>query len=445
MIVAIAAVSSVAAALFADASQVARVATEGATFTAAQRLSTSAGVVKGNLGITIVLVSAEQAGVEVEDDVGAAITRVRSDLDTMNQRADDLDAAVGGRVHRALAADVTAATSQVLDRLALVSTAEEAADIDEVARADAVPLLTTLEETASTVALAAQRRIDAEQSRAGDAARMTSLTVALVIPAAAVWGLWSTARRREERLAMRAELDKKLSLIRSRDDLIAGLSHQLRTPLTAISGYAQALLDMPDDRELQTEGLVVIDGQATELARMVDDLVVMGRLEYGQVEYHLQAVDPVKEIEAVVSAGAAWGGRVQTSLSPTTVWADRLRLRHIVTNLVSNAVRHGGPTVIVKSATAGGVYRIVVADDGDGLDAAKMDAVFEPYVHTPRDALVTGTLGLGLAVAKRLAETMNCRLGYERMNGYTLFVLDVPLASGSQAPVLEQQVASEQR
>jgi nitrogen-specific signal transduction histidine kinase len=61
-----------------------------------------------------------------------------------------------------------------------------------------------------------------------------------------------------------------------------------------------------------------------------------------------------------------------------------------------------------------------------------IDTVFEPYVHSAQDALVTGTLGLGLAVAKKLAEQMDCSLTYQRTNGYTLFVLDVPVASTAQ-------------
>lgn len=441
LIVAIAAVSSIAASMFADATQAARVAGDGAIFTASQQLGASAGVVKGNLGLTIVLVSAEQAGVQVEDDVSQAIARVRSDVGTLRTRAEALDLMVGGSTHSELAARVEASADEALTLLENAGVLMDAESADDLARTTVLPVVEQLEAAAADVGRAAQARIEAEQSSAGEAARITSLTVALIVPSAAAWGLWATARRREERLAMQSQLDHNLALIRARDDLIGGLSHQLRTPLTAITGYTQAMLEIDDDPELMAEGLTVIDEQAAELTRMVDDLVVMARLEDGGVEYHMQRVDPIREIETVISSSSAWEGRVQTMLSPTTVWTDRLRLRHILTNLLSNAVRHGGPSVIVKSAPAGGMYRIVVADNGAGLSSTQIDGVFQPYVHTPRDALVTGTLGLGLAVAKRLAGSMGCRLSYERMNGYTLFVLDVPLAPGVSTLALESPQA----
>ena len=428
LIVAIAAVSSIAASMFADSTQAARVAEDGAIFAASQKLVSSAGVVRGNLGITILLVSAEQAGIHVEDDVTEAIGRVRGDVATLRSRAAALDLLLDGSPHVALAEEVEMSIEEALGLLDSVADPVEAESADDLARSRVLPVLERLESSAADAGATAQARIEAEQSRAGDAARITSLTVALIVPSAAAWGLWSTARRREERLAMQAQLEHNIALVHARDELIGGLSHQLRTPLTAITGYAQAMLGVQDDPELLEEGLTVIDGQAAELTRMVDDLVVMARLEDGQVEFLMQLVDPAREIEMVISSSAAWEGRVQTTLSPTTVWTDRLRLRHILTNLLSNAVRHGGPSVIIKSAPAGGMYRIVVADDGDGLSSAQIDGVFQPFVHTPRDALITGTMGLGLAVAKRLAGSMGCRLSYERMNGYTLFVLDVPLA-----------------
>ena len=166
---------------------------------------------------------------------------------------------------------------------------------------------------------------------------------------------------------------------------------------------------------------------------MVDDLVTMARLEDGPVQLRRQIVDVVREIEIVLAGNTAWT-TVQTALSPASVWADRLRLRHILTNLISNAMTHGGSSVVVKSAPVTGMYRIAVADNGAGVPSSMIDSVFEPYVHSPREAVVKGTLGLGLAVAKRLAEQMGCELSYQRTNGYTLFVLDVPLASSAQLP-----------
>jgi two-component system, OmpR family, sensor kinase len=139
-----------------------------------------------------------------------------------------------------------------------------------------------------------------------------------------------------------------------------------------------------------------------------------------------RAVDAAREVEAAIG-----GVTADVSLLPGLVMADRLRLRHILKNLVSNALQHGGPSIVVKSAPIGNTYRIVVADDGPGLDQARLATLFEPYVHSAKAALVTGSLGLGLAVAKQLAEQMGCDLRYQRHNGYTLFVLDLPMADSA--------------
>ncbi|MGF1668701.1 MAG: sensor histidine kinase, partial [Acidimicrobiia bacterium] len=275
-------------------------------------------------------------------------------------------------------------------------------------------------------------RIEAERAEAGDAAFASSLLVALIIPALAVTTLWVSSRRRVERLSLQAEIDKNVALLHARDDLIAGISHELRTPLTGIVGYAESLIASPDDTQLRTEGLSTIQTQAGELSRMIDDLVVMARLEDGQIEIHQRPLDPIAAIEAVARAQNI---EVQTSLVPALVIGDRLRLRHILTNLVSNAVRHGGPEVVIKAGPSDGLYRVVVADDGNGVPAELLDDVFRPYVHSARDSLITGSLGLGLAVAKQLADQMGCRLTHRRLNGYTLFVLDMPLAEKGTARI----------
>lgn len=432
LVATITAIAALAAAVFADSSQAARVAADGGIYTEAQRVVTASSAVKGNLGLTVIIVSAAQSEVVVPEDVDTAVQRVRSDLSTLRERAAALEALTGDGELTTLTATAAGAVSRSIDLLEGVHAGATGQDRaagtnDDLGYEGAATSLDAIEMAASAAAEAAQARIEAEGSRAGSAARMSSLVVALVVPAGAAWSVFSATRRREERLRLRAELEKSIALVQARDDLIAGISHQLRTPLTAIAGYAQTMLEVPDDHDFVVEGLTVVEGQAAELARMVDDLVTMARLEDGPVELRLEAVDAVREIEALLSNNASWRS-VRTSLSPATVWIDRLRLRHIVTNLISNAMTHGGPTVIVRSASVDGAYRVAVADDGRGVPSEMIETVFEPYVHSARDALLTGTLGLGLAVAKRLAEQMHCRLTYQRTNGFTLFLLDVPLA-----------------
>jgi signal transduction histidine kinase len=428
LVVAITAVSTVAASVFSDRLQAERVAIDGTVFTAAERVASVASGIRTNLGLTIVLASGAQAGVEVPDDVDDAIGVVRSNLVTLEAESARLDALERGSTHTDSALTAVATTEDVLTALTEAGSAQAVERANELALTSAIPSLMAVEEAASVAGATAAARIEAERAEAGDAAFASSLLVALIIPALAVTTLWMSSRRRVERLSLQAEIDKNVALLHARDDLIAGISHQLRTPLTGILGFADSLIASPDDAQLRTEGLATIQNQAVELTRMIDDLLVMARLEDGRIEIQQRPIDPIPEIEAVARAQTI---EVQTSLVSALVLVDRLRLRHILTNLVSNAVRHGGPSVAIKAGPSEGHYRIVVADDGSGVPAELLDNVFQPYVHSARDSLVTGSLGLGLGVAKQLADQMGCGLTHQRLNGFTLFVLDMPLAQSS--------------
>ncbi len=425
LVVAITAMSTVAASVFSDRLQAQRIAADGTVFTAAERVASVASGIRTNLGLTIVLASGEQAGVEVVDDVDTAIGVVRSNLVTLESESARLDTLLGASDHSEAARSAVDATEDVLTALIEADSSKATGLANELALSTAIPSLMTAEEVAAAAGVAAEARIHAEREEAGDAAFASSLLVALIVPALAIITLWMSSRRREERVSLQAEIDKNIALLRARDDLIAGISHELRTPLTGIVGYANSLIASPDDAQLRAEGLATIQNQAGELTRMIDDLLVMARLEDGQVEIHQRPIDPTSDIEAVAQAQTV---DVQTSLVPALVVVDRLRLRHILTNLVSNAVRHGGPSVAIKAGPNDGHYRIVVADDGGGVPVELVDNVFQPYVHSARDSLVTGSLGLGLGVAKQLANQMGCGLTHQRLNGFTLFVLDIPLA-----------------
>jgi signal transduction histidine kinase len=428
LVVAITAVSTVAASVFSDRLQAERVANDGTVFTTAERVASVASGIRTNLGLTIVLASGAQAGVEVIDDVDDAIGVVRSNLVTLESESARLEALDDASPHTESALAAIATTGQVLTALAEADSSQAIEVANELALNTAIPALMAVEEAAGVAGAAAAARIEAERAEAGDAAFASSLLVALIIPALAVTTLWMSSRRRVERLSMQAEIEKNVALLHARDGLIAGISHQLRTPLTGIVGYADSLIAAPDDAQLRTEGLATIQNQAVELTRMIDDLLVMARLEDGRIEIQQRPIDPIPEIEAVARAQTI---EVQTSLVSALVLVDRLRLRHILTNLVSNAVRHGGPSVAIKAGPSEGHYRIVVADDGSGVPAELLNNVFQPYVHSARDSLVTGSLGLGLGVAKQLADQMGCGLTHQRLNGFTLFVLDMPLAQSS--------------
>jgi two-component system OmpR family sensor kinase len=110
-----------------------------------------------------------------------------------------------------------------------------------------------------------------------------------------------------------------------------------------------------------------------------------------------------------------------------TAWADPARVRQIIRNLVSNAIKHGGQSVDVYLETANGEANITVSDNGDGLSPEIEDRLFDRFVHDGNETLLMGSVGLGLSIARSLAQTMGGEIRFVRAGGWTNFEVSLPL------------------
>jgi signal transduction histidine kinase len=111
-------------------------------------------------------------------------------------------------------------------------------------------------------------------------------------------------------------------------------------------------------------------------------------------------------------------------------WADPTRVRQIVRNLVSNAIKHGGPMVDVYLESDGDRAVLTVSDNGDALDAELEERMFERFVHDGVETLLTGSVGLGLSIARSLARTMGGDIRFVRADGWTNFEVSLPRKEG---------------
>lgn len=289
-------------------------------------------------------------------------------------------------------------------------------------------LVTTLDEERMRALL------DIEQARAdaGTLATVAGFLVALVIPAAALAFYRAVARRqlRKAEDEARAVADHKLA--ERRDQFIAGVSHELRTPLTSIYGLSSVLADRSRlDESVEEELIQLLIGSAADLTRMVDDLITAARHQTGDLGYNLTEVHIADLINEMTPVLESLTGKIQVLLEETDaeVIADPLRFRHLLRNLIDNADRHGGSNVRLLGRRLGDRYRIEVADDGPGVPEHRVDCIFDPYVHTGEAALTTGSIGLGLSVAKTLATGMGASLWYEREGGWSRMVLELDIVS----------------
>ena len=113
---------------------------------------------------------------------------------------------------------------------------------------------------------------------------------------------------------------------------------------------------------------------------------------------------------------------------------DRHHVSQLVRNLVSNATKHGGPTLAIEGRAGDGTYALRVMDDGDGVPEELAERLFSRFVHQGETPLTTGSVGLGLFIASMLAEAMGGELSYERLDGVSVFTLTLPLAIAEEQP-----------
>lgn len=215
---------------------------------------------------------------------------------------------------------------------------------------------------------------------------------------------------------------------------IADASHELRTPLASIRGYAQ--LSLGEDAPMtptQARSFDRIESEAQRMASLVDDLLLLARLDAGQplrreeVELTLLAVDAVSDAQAV-DAAHEW--RLDVTDDLISVTGDENRLRQVVANLLRNAQTHtpAGTTVTLSLARQGSEAVLRVADDGPGIDPGVADRLFDRFARADdarnRDA---GSTGLGLSIAQAITEAHAGTISVESAPGRTVFEVRLPV------------------
>jgi K+-sensing histidine kinase KdpD len=245
---------------------------------------------------------------------------------------------------------------------------------------------------------------------------------------------------REQKRELRMQLEAERNVNKAKDQLIAGVSHQLRTPLTSIYGMSDVLvdgrgIDMTTAREL----MGLIHNEAYELDRMVADLLAFARLDTELAGFKKEPIEVADVIERAVAPARRTGHDVDVVLADDLVAvADADRVVHVLRSLLSNARRHGGPRTTVRSARIIDRVLMTVEDDGDGV--LEPESIFAGFAHEGQDAVVAGSVGLGLTVARSMVQHMGGDLTYDRVAGSSIFTLDLP---ASQKPDEDAEPASD--
>jgi PAS domain S-box-containing protein len=232
-------------------------------------------------------------------------------------------------------------------------------------------------------------------------------------------------------VSVQAEATQQLrDLVRTKDEFVASVSHELRTPLTAVVGLAHELGDhwrMFEEEELEDLIRVIAD-QATEVSAIVQDLLVAARADIGSITINPTIIDISKEVAAaLMTVPEELMRRIDLDISTVIAWADPGRFRQIIRNLLTNALRYGGPEIGIDAHNDHGRAVVNVIDNGSGIESADRRRIFDPYFRAHDTPSQPASVGLGLAVSRQLAELMNGELTYDYSAGLSTFSLRLPV------------------
>jgi signal transduction histidine kinase len=198
---------------------------------------------------------------------------------------------------------------------------------------------------------------------------------------------------------------------RRKDEFLAMLSHELRNPLAAARNAVHLLASISPDDAGRRRWMDVVDRQTGNLVRIVDDLLDVSRISRGRFELRRAPLDLRETVERAVAATAAPLAAhtltVELGDAPLVVDGDPVRLEQVLVNLLVNAAKFTPPggEVSVAAARAGGEVTVTVGDTGSGIEAERLERVFEIFDQGSRDlARTQGGLGIGLAIVRGLVE-----------------------------------------
>lgn len=288
------------------------------------------------------------------------------------------------------------------------------------------------EVTAQVIGVRDQLRTELDSSdqilgRIGNAARFL---VAFLIPGAVMLLYRELMRRQQRQTDLESKLETEQELSSSRKTFIANASHELRTPLTSIMGIGLILAEKEEIRDdpALAELIDVVVGESEDLARMIEDLLTMARLDAGALHYAFDDILISSEAQDAAGSLTRSGLDVKVDCVPALVRVDPGRLRQVIRNLLSNARKYGGDNIRIEGRVEGRTYRCGIIDDGDGIPDELVPRLFERFIHRGQQTGTKDSVGLGLSIVQALVRGMGGSIVYERIDHETHFSVRFPLS-----------------
>jgi signal transduction histidine kinase len=229
---------------------------------------------------------------------------------------------------------------------------------------------------------------------------------------------------------MSSELSRSVN---ARKQMTADIAHELRTPLSLILGHAEAVHDgvLPPSRE----NFEIIREEATRLEQLVNDLRILSLADAGELSINLQALEPQRLLQDVVSTYQYQAQRKNIKLqldlasSLSNIEVDAGRMTQVLTNILDNALRHTpeGGSITLSAREANDQIELAIQDSGPGLKQEELDRIFDRFYRTDtsrqRDGAIPGGSGLGLAIAKSIVQAQGGYISAKSEEGKGLKII----------------------
>lgn len=230
---------------------------------------------------------------------------------------------------------------------------------------------------------------------------------------------------------LKASLEAEQRRQQSSKELIAGMSHDLKSPLTSIRAYTEALLEgVADTPEAQKKYLGTIYTKESEMEHMVARLLEFSKLELSEYPTKAESFELRDELERIVSDMSPEAEINLSGVTEAQVTADREQLRRVAENIIGNSVKYcpEGARIDISSQCADGFVRIKFSDNGPGVPDEALPKLFDLFYRADPARVAPGSgSGLGLSIVKRSVEQMGGHAFAEKsVNGGLCIVIDLP-------------------
>lgn len=256
--------------------------------------------------------------------------------------------------------------------------------------------------------------------------------------------------QKEAEEGMRIALSIADEANRSKSRFLASMSHEIRTPMNAVLGFAQILESSSTEQlsERQRECVHQIMTGGHHLLSLIDNVLDLSRIESGRADIALTRVDPASVMAECRTLVTSMAEKEKVKLivpgsgGVPDVLADPTRLRQVLLNLMTNAIKYnkaGGSVTVSASFAGSSMIRFAVKDTGEGFPPDMVDELFQPFSRLGREALNIEGTGIGLVISKMLVEQMGGVLGFETNPGEgSTFWIDIPRANDSTLAIEER-------